>query len=86
MRCAGRAYCKLYKDKSQCKKVAERQKDNGICDCRHARYLCEVDDCLFSHVRGTLHCEPKDWVKLYEEYIVRKIISTDIQSQKEHLL
>lgn len=24
MRCAGKAYCKLYQDKSQCKKVNER--------------------------------------------------------------
>lgn len=56
MHCIGKTCCKLYDDKTKCKKVTEREDHNGICNCRHARYLCEVKECLFQHARGSLNC------------------------------
>lgn len=58
MHCIGKTCCKLYDDKTKCKKVKEREDSNGVCNCRHARYLCEVKECLFHHARGPLNCSP----------------------------
>ena len=55
-RCIGKTCCKLYDDKTKCKKVTEREDHNGICNCCHARYLCEIKECLFQHTRGSLNC------------------------------
>lgn len=71
MQCAGKMYCKLYKDKSQCKKVAERQKNHGICDCRHARLLCQVSECAWEKARGAMHCDHSFYVHLSDLMIGR---------------
>lgn len=46
--CEGRVYCKIYRDKKFCQKRREREGSKGVCDCRHARCLCEVSDCVLS--------------------------------------
>lgn len=44
--CAGEIYCEIYRDKKYCK-TQEKMKERGRCECRHARYLCEVEPCAF---------------------------------------
>jgi hypothetical protein len=77
MHCIGKTFCKLYEDKSKCKKVTEREDSNGICNCRHARYLCEVKECLFQHTRESLNCsQPFPSVKdtIYHKALVNDIL------------
>lgn len=66
--CKGKICCKLYSDKSQCQKVKERE-TNGVCDCRHARLLCELKPCVYEYARGSLHCsypETRDMVENFK--------------------
>lgn len=40
--CAGKTYCKIYRDKKYCKKKAEENL-YGECNCRHAVRKCETE-------------------------------------------
>lgn len=42
--CGGRVCCDIYRDKRFCRK-ASRKDDDTPCDCRHAKYACEVNEC-----------------------------------------
>ena len=46
--------CKIYRDKSRCAKNALRERD-GVCDCRHAVFPCEVEI-----VKCSTICEVKE--------------------------
>lgn len=41
--CAGRTYCEIYRDKKYCH--SSNCEMNGICNCIHAVYKCEVRHC-----------------------------------------
>lgn len=43
--CRGKRFCEIYRDKKYCQKRTEREDPNGICDCRHARWSCEIGEC-----------------------------------------
>lgn len=42
--CGGRVCCKIYRDKKFCRK-SEHAENHVPCDCRHARFRCEVEPC-----------------------------------------
>ena len=42
--CNGKTYCEIYRNKVYCNRG--NRSDNGkLCDCRHAKYLCQVEYC-----------------------------------------
>lgn len=44
--CIGQVECEIYRDKRFCRK--ENAKGNHqICECRHAKRLCDVGYCVF---------------------------------------
>ena len=45
--CAGKIYCAMYREKKYCKRAPEKENLNKECVCRHARRLCEVEQCSF---------------------------------------
>ena len=42
--CAGKVYCRIYREKWYCNK-GKAAAAGRECDCRHARYGCEVGEC-----------------------------------------
>lgn len=62
--CGGRVCCEIYRDKKYCRRGDHA--DNGVpCDCRHAKWACEVDACSIAdkcrHIpasRPVLSAEP----------------------------
>lgn len=42
--CGGRIYCEIYRVKKYCRR-GNHADEFEPCDCRHARLLCEVEDC-----------------------------------------
>lgn len=42
--CAGKVYCRIYREKWYCNK-GKAAAEGRECDCRHARYACEVNEC-----------------------------------------
>lgn len=46
-------YCEIYRDKKYCAKAKEKDA-YGSCDCRHAKYACEVGEhCIFEEMCGS---------------------------------
>ena len=43
--CAGKDHCNIYRDKKFCRRAKDLENKNGICDCRHAVPMCEVEHC-----------------------------------------
>lgn len=42
--CGGRVCCEIYRDKKYCRR-GNHAADSKPCDCRHARFACEVNEC-----------------------------------------
>lgn len=49
--CTGEDRCEIYRDKKYCK-AQDKKNEQGHCNCRHARYLCEVERCPFREFCG----------------------------------
>ena len=49
--CEGETYCEIYRDKEDCR-AQEKKKERNRCECRHARFLCEVGTCAFREFCG----------------------------------
>ncbi len=42
--CGGKIECEIYRDKKYCRR-RDHADEFTPCDCRHAKYLCEVEEC-----------------------------------------
>jgi len=49
--CAGEIYCEIYRDKKYCR-AKDKKKDRERCECRYARFRCEVETCAFREFCG----------------------------------
>lgn len=43
--CAGKIYCRIYREKKYCTKATAD--DAHKCDCRHAAAWCDIERCVF---------------------------------------
>ena len=72
--CAGEIYCEIYRDKKYCR-AQDKKKDRERCECRHARFLCEVERCAFGEFCGDKGRE--------EVRAIRKLRDAMLQTRKE---
>lgn len=42
--CGGRVDCEIYRQKKYCRR-GDHAEEGEVCNCRHAKYTCEVEDC-----------------------------------------
>lgn len=42
--CGGKVCCEIYRDKKYCRR-GDHAENGEPCDCRHAKWACEVDAC-----------------------------------------
>ena len=45
--CAGKVYCEIYREKKYCRR-GNHADEGKPCDCRHAKFACEVEECIFA--------------------------------------